>query len=145
MYFKDLSNYINRNEEVEPNTYMIGWLDEKHDFPKGEVSPSTLERILALCFIPIRLTRGIHRSPFLNPAPTGYPVVYKGKKTHLGSAEIIVEGKTGRIYRAPNLLYHYIKDCGYLPPKEFIEAVDELDMEEVEEKIKKYSKYHTIL
>jgi hypothetical protein len=41
----------------------------------------------------------------------------------LGSAEIRVPGKDGKVYAAPNLIYHYIKDCGYLPPQEFIDAV----------------------
>ena len=41
----------------------------------------------------------------------------------LGNAEIRVLGRNGKTYAAPNLIYHYIKDCGYLPPHEFLEAV----------------------
>lgn len=39
------------------------------------------------------------------------------------SAEIRVPGRNGKTYAAPNLIYHYMKDCGYLPPQEFLEAL----------------------
>lgn len=48
-------------------------------------------------------------------------------KMLLGSAEIRVPGKGVKSYAAPNLLYHYIKDCGYLPPQEFLDAVNSMD------------------
>jgi hypothetical protein len=44
----------------------------------------------------------------------------------LGSAEIRVPGANGRIYAAPDLIYHYMKDCNYLPPREFLEAIEAL-------------------
>jgi len=124
MYLEDLSPYINVKGEIEPNVYAVGWLDQNHDFPKGEVSQVILERILELCFNPVNPTRGWHQSPFVDHAPLGYAVEYKGKHMLLGSAEIRVLGKKGRIYAAPNLIYHYIKDCGYRPPDEFLEALE---------------------
>ena len=129
MYYEDLSNSINNQNEIEHNIFMVGWLDERHIFPKGDIPPSTLEKILALCFNPVRQTRGFHQSPFLNPSPIGYPVEYKGNNMRLGSAEICVKGKNGKIYRAPNLIYHYIKDCRYLPPKDFLNAIDSTNIE----------------
>jgi hypothetical protein len=51
-------------------------------------------------------------------------VEYRGKNMLLGSAEIRVPGKALRTYSAPNLIYHYMKDCGYLPPQEFLDALD---------------------
>ena len=99
-------------------------MDENHDFPKGKVSEQLLNKILALCFKPVNPTRGIHQSPFLHRNPAGYQVEYDGKRIGLGSAEILVQGKNGKSYAAPNLIYHYIKDCGYLPPKEFLDALE---------------------
>lgn len=128
MYFEDLSNSIDNKGEIEDNTFMVGWLDEKHAFPKGTVQLSTLQKILALCFSPVRQTRGFHQSPFLDPSPIGYPVEYRGKQMRLGSAEICVTDKNGKNFRAPNLIYHYIKDCNYLPPQEFIDAIDALSI-----------------
>ena len=128
MYFEDLSNSVNNKGEIEENVLMVGWLDEKHDFKKGSIAETTLEKILSLCFTPTKQTRGFHQSPFLNPSPIGYPVEYKGKQMRLGSAEIMVKSTAGIVYRAPNLIYHYIKDCNYLPPQEFIDAVDSIDL-----------------
>jgi len=44
----------------------------------------------------------------------------------LGSAGIRVPGKAGKTYGAPNLIYHYMKDRGYLPPQEFLDALDSM-------------------
>jgi len=41
----------------------------------------------------------------------------------LGSAEIRVPEKAGKTYAAPNLIYHYMKDRGYLPPQEFLRCL----------------------
>jgi hypothetical protein len=127
MYFPDLSPYQYLGREPDPNMLTVGWLDADHDFPKGTVSAAILERILALCFKPVHSTRGIHQSPFIRGNPkelfSAYAVEYKGKRMSLGNAEIRVSARNGKIYAAPNLIYHYIKDCGYLPPQEFLEAL----------------------
>lgn len=71
-------------------------------------------------------TRGFYGSPFVPGYEWGYEVVCNGQKHLLGSAEIRVTGASGRVYAAPDLIVHYIKDIGYLPPEEFIQAVEEL-------------------
>ena len=128
MYFQDLSPYTYMNHEPNPDLLSVGWLDAEHDFCKGRVSDEDLEKILALCFRPVNATRGIHSSPFIPRNPYGYPVEYHGNKMGLGSAEIRVQGENGRSYAAPNLIYHYIKDCGYLPPEEFLVALHSMKM-----------------
>ena len=127
MYFKDLTPYAYLNREPDHNVLVVGWLDQEHEFTKGPVPESVLQRILALCFKPVNQTRGFHQSPFCKPAPLGYPVEYKGRKMALGSAEIRVLGQAGKSYAAPNLIYHYMKDCGYLPPLEFLDSLDSMD------------------
>lgn len=125
MYIPDLAPYKNDFDEIERNTYCIGWLDDQHDYPKGEVDSRIVDKLLELCFTLINPTRGFHQSPFIKDCILGYPVEMNGQCMHLGSAEIRVHSKTGKIYMAPNLIYHYIKDCHYLPPEEFIEAIRE--------------------
>jgi hypothetical protein len=127
MYFNDLSSYTYMSCGSDLNALSVGWLDELHDFPKGSVSERLLTRILALCYKPINQTRGFHLSPFLKPAPFGYPVEFKGKKMLLGSAEIRVQSNKGKSYAAPNLIYHYVKDCCYLPPQEFLDALNSME------------------
>ena len=125
MYIEDLAPFENWKGEIEHNVFAVGWLDDEHVFPKGIVAPTILENILELCLKPVNLTRGFYQSPFFKDNFIGYPVTFKGKRLVLGSAEIRVKSKNGRIYAAPNLIYHYIKDCGYLPPKEFLDALME--------------------
>jgi hypothetical protein len=123
MYFRDLSIYTYLDSKPNPELLTIGWLDCDHKFPQGNISEHFFIRILALCFEPVNQTRGFHQSPFLKPSPFGYPVELAGRKMLLGSAEIRVRGKNGISYAAPNLIYHYIKDCNYLPPQEFLDAL----------------------
>jgi hypothetical protein len=131
MYYPDLSVYEYIRHEGD-NVLNIGWLDELHEFPKGKVSEQFLEKLQYICFSQrINQTRGYHRSPFLTwkkifrSIHIGYPIRIKSKLIFLGSAEIRVPGKNNIIYAAPNLIYHYVKDCHYLPPSEFIKAVNE--------------------
>lgn len=44
-------------------------------------------------------------------------------KIRLGSAEIRAYSLNGKIYAAPNLIFHYAKAHNYKPPEEFIWAV----------------------
>jgi hypothetical protein len=47
------------------------------------------------------------------------------QRMNLGSAEIRVFGKRGKIYAAPNMLYHYVTAHQYKPPDEFLHALKE--------------------
>jgi hypothetical protein len=44
-------------------------------------------------------------------------------RLYLGSAEIRVFGPRGKIYAAPNLLFHYVTAHHYKPPNEFVQAL----------------------
>lgn len=46
---------------------------------------------------------------------------------YAGCAQIIVPGRDGVVYSAPTLIGHYVRDHGYRPPREFVEAVLALD------------------
>jgi hypothetical protein len=119
-YFPDLSPYEYFKRLSKPGMLNIGWLHKDHDFPRGSIPGEALNTILHLCCCcSVNHARGFHKSP--------YRVIYREKTCLLGSAEIHVPGKNGVIYAAPNLIYHFIKDCNYRPAQEFIDAV--LDME----------------
>jgi len=124
VYYPDLSPYTYFRDHPSAKLLTVGWLDAEHDFKKGRVPREIVRKILTLCFDPINATRGFHQSPFHPPNPEGYIVELNGKKMRLGSAEIRIEGQNEIVYAAPNLIYHYIKDCNYLPPEPFIEAVN---------------------
>jgi len=50
-------------------------------------------------------------------------IYYGNESLKAGFSEIRVFGKKGKVYAAPNLIFHYIMEHDYTPPKEFIEAV----------------------
>lgn len=126
MFYPDLTPYVFLEYSPDPNLLNVGWLDEHHDFPKGKVPPALLDRLLELCANPVRTTRGYHQTPLIKSYRYGYPVIYGNREIVLGSAEIRVPGKGGIIYACPNLIYLYMRDCSYLPPDEFLAAVNSL-------------------
>ena len=128
MYMEDLSRYrYHRVPESDTRDLRaVGWLDAKHNFPTGPVSARTLDRLLHLCtHHRTSITRGYHVSDFVLPkSGEPYRVQYEGRLHSLGSAEIRVLGRDGITYIAPTLIYHYVKDLGYLPPSAFADAVE---------------------
>jgi hypothetical protein len=44
-------------------------------------------------------------------------------RIELGYAQIFVFGRRGKIYDAPNMIYHYVTVHHYKPPEEFIKAI----------------------
>lgn len=101
----------------------IGWLDRDQPFSKGVADPAFVEKLKVYYDRRVRQSRGFHVCPFCEERRFGLPVELGGKMLTLGSAEIEVRDVQGRIYVAPDLLYHYITEHGYLPPREFIDAV----------------------
>ena len=45
------------------------------------------------------------------------------KRLRLGSREIHIKAVDGTIFKAPDLVYHYVKEHGYCPPEAFIRAI----------------------
>ena len=107
-YFPDLSPYC--YDDTPEDTLSVGFLDPAHRFTKGESSREFRERLRFLCEHPPRerISRGWHPCFFC----------YR----YAGGAEMRVEHR-GTTYMAPVLVTHYVDDHGYLPPREFIEAV----------------------
>ena len=46
-----------------------------------------------------------------------------GNRMESGYAQICVFGQRGKIYDAPNMIYHYVTVHHYKPPEEFIQAI----------------------
>lgn len=133
MYFEDLTPYSYSEIDRDPNLFNVGWLDAKHSFPTGVVSENILSKVMNLCIHGVMRARGFHICNIC-PPPTksdvqllerAYFITTAQGDILLGSAQIRVKGKEEKIYAAPDLLYHYIKDHNYLPPDEFVEAVEQ--------------------
>lgn len=122
-YYPDLTPYVYSSEFVRLHSYNVGWLDGAEQFARGDAPHLFLERLLEFCEVCFAKSRGWHTCN-LCVGQEGWIKVPIGEKAiALGTAEIRVIGKSGKIYCAPNLIYHYVAHHKYVPPKEFIEAV----------------------
>jgi|WetSurMetagenome_2_1015567.scaffolds.fasta_scaffold177057_2 hypothetical protein len=136
MYFSDLTPY-RLVRPYDDNTLTIGWLQSDHEFAKGECSKEFLAQLFELCQRPCALTRGHHTCDLCPPVETREYHLKDGRRIRtdqlviqqdgidlfLGNGEIHVPGVSGRSYRAPTLIYHYVLAHNYQPPLEFVEAV----------------------
>jgi hypothetical protein len=111
-FFADLTPYTYHHAEQEqPGTVNVGWLDRRHAFATGTTSAAFRDRLRLLCRRRVKQTRGFQPCYFC-----------RGPYRPQGSAEIRVPGD-GRVYAAPELVYHYVAAHGYRLPGEFVAAV----------------------
>lgn len=126
MYFPDLSPYKYFESDRAPNVLNIGWLGGAHAYPQGQPPEGFLERLWIFCRESVNRLRGFHVCE-LCPRPEGYPPMlqmqYSGEALWLGSAEAWAFGDDGMVYAAPDMIFHYVVDHGYLPPAAFVQAV----------------------
>ncbi|AQW55670.1 hypothetical protein ACIQPP_07495 [Streptomyces violaceusniger] len=105
----------------------VGWLEHQDEFPRGQVPAEFVHALAVLCRDnSTNRTRGWQNCTLAHPEgkpPCPVVVDVGGTEVTLGSAEIRVLARDGRWLIAPNLVLHYVIAHGYLPPREFIEAV----------------------
>jgi hypothetical protein len=123
MYFPDLSPYQYIARTSGPNVLNVGWLDAEHLYSRQRASEELLDALFEICSRRVNKTRGFHLCPFCVSQSFGVTASRKAESLTLGSAEIWVEAKDGKIYAAPNLIYHYVAEHDYCPPQEFIDAL----------------------
>lgn len=120
-YYRDLTNYEYHNDGK--NAINIGWLDREYEYCVGKVPDEFVDKLWDYLRYNIIQMRGFHECN-LCTEKTGYLSVKRDdEELKLGSAEIRVIGVNGKIYAAPNLIYHYVTIHNYRPPDEFIDAV----------------------
>lgn len=127
VYYADLTPY--RYEEAEPRlgVYHVGWLDAEHDYPQGKVSVELVHKLTELAATKaVRRMRGIHECELCSGREIR--IVYEGRPHLLGCAEIWIPARSGEVYAAPDLIVHYVRDHDYLPPKQFLDAVADIDL-----------------
>jgi len=125
-YFADLSPYPYIGSAAGEGVLNVGWLSRWHGFPRASVSEEVLARIFELCKSRVNQTKGFHSCEFCRTSGWGQLAERDGVQLRLGSAEIRVAGRSGVTYACPDMIYHYVKDHGYGPPQEFIDALLEM-------------------
>jgi hypothetical protein len=122
-YYPDLSSYEYSPEGAE-GVLNVGWLDVVHGFSRGDVPDVFVDKLWGFCQVALIQARGFHICELCDSPSQKPPIARHGEDVlELGSAQIRVFGKDGRIYAAPNLIYHYVVEHQYCPPEEFIQAV----------------------
>lgn len=116
-YYVDLSAYT--YYKPEPQSVNIGWLTRGYAYSTGDTSDEFLARLSHYCPGRVNVTRGIHHCELCTDPQSAK---HQAEVNWLGSAEIRVFYQ-GKVYAAPNLIYHYVTQHDYRPPAEFIEAV----------------------
>ena len=125
MYYPDLTPYCYFKSASSDGALNIGWLDNRNPFPTKRASETLLDALFERCLLySVIQTRGFHVCELCDsPKHEPMKVFRHGQENSLGSAEIRVKGKDGRVYAAPTLIYHYVAAHDYDPPKEFVEAL----------------------
>jgi len=121
--FTDLTTYTyGAADSAEASAQNIGWLASGVAFPKASPDPQFVARLWRFCTISVGQTRGLHRCELCQSRDSNVPR-RNDEQLLLGSAEIRVAGIQGRLFAAPNLIYHYVVSHSYSPPAEFVQAV----------------------
>ena len=121
-YFPDLSPCSYFGKAEADKLVAVGWLNEAHAYPQGQVSEAFLDRLVDLLVKPWApmYFLGYADCPFC--ALDSYGVSYKDKKIVVGALNLFVPGE-GFLYAAPSMIAHYILSHNYAPPTEFCQAV----------------------
>ncbi|MGC4042341.1 MAG: hypothetical protein QM758_00875 [Armatimonas sp.] len=135
-YYPDLSPYTyhlfprdpSAIEKAYPDARNIGWLDNSEPFPQWDTPPDALllKRLLAHTILFVMLMRGYHRCQWCSGnknEPGRNLLIYEGHEILLDNGEILVVGTDGVAFRAPVMLYHYITEHRYNPPRVFWDAL----------------------
>jgi len=135
-YFHDLTPYAyGRHSHL--GVVHVGWLDDTHAFAQGTVATALIEKMRLLATKPVELYRGKHvcelcpepNFPKVTPAPhhlvlDSNSLYGKWLDSRSSNGEIRVSSG-GITFAAPVLIVHYIEEHRYLPPSDFLKAVDE--------------------
>lgn len=130
-HFQDLAPCTYSSRFFTEAPLAIGWLDTD-DYLRGEVSETRIRKLVAIHEdSPFRSDlhyRGMHPCPFCDlhgEIETNYG------SFHIGARNILVPG-ADVLYYAPSTILHYILDHGYQPPDVFLEAVDAVDLDNLD-------------
>jgi hypothetical protein len=113
-HFDDLAACTYFSDRQLPPLVAVGWLEQGHDFPTGEVPTGLLPRLISFrrsIKMPWPYFYMGVQSCYLCPPPRPY-----------SNRNVFIPGN-GVIYASPELIPHYIAAHSYRPPDAYIEAV----------------------
>jgi hypothetical protein len=136
-YFPDLAPYA-YGHSAHPAVVHVGWLDGSRPFPKGPVESRLIKKMKLLMEKPVERYRGVHLCELCVAPPDLEKTIVpnriglidpncswaKWAAQRKGNGEIRV-ASSGVTFAAPVLIVHYIEEHCYLPPAQFLKAIDE--------------------
>jgi hypothetical protein len=125
-YYADMSPY-DYGGRAQPGVVHVGWLDGEHPYPRGAVPSQLLDKMKELARTPVELYRGFHICEVCKWSPKkdedNEQAFLKWEELRQSNGAIRVTAK-GITYAAPVLVIHYIEAHEYLPPKDFLRAIE---------------------
>jgi hypothetical protein len=113
-YFPDLCN---KTKTVSGSRIRaIGWLDDKHDYPQGDIEPSVQAQLDLFATRAATSNRDLGWHDFMGSHTCELCWLCHGS-WNFG----VPAGE--QIYACPEMLSHYVRAHRYLPPPEFIAAL----------------------
>ncbi len=140
MYFPDMSPYSYgtwyREQSIAfQEVRTIGWLKQGFTYSKGKVGDRFLQKLQQMYQSPrvhIRGMRGYHQCDLCDPslANKDQQSASSPQQIWRGSSELWIPSSMSSqlIYAAPSMIRHYIIAHEYRPPDEFIQSVQEFDL-----------------
>lgn len=121
-YYADLSPY--EYTQADQAMLNVGWLARDIPFNRGRIPRAAFDALLVLADSQVNIMRGVHDCEFCSEeSPIRMSAPNERGFVSLGMGEVHVVSDDGRIFVAPSLVLHYIRDHGYLPPEDFIRAL----------------------
>ena len=118
-YYADLSEHtmIAAGSHVRA----IGWLDDKHGYPKGIAPAEFVHKLRRITESETLLGLYENESECLLHKLLGLHTCELCDNYNHGDDIVVPSDQV--MYVAPKMIVHYIKEHGYLPPEQFIDAV----------------------
>lgn len=114
-YFKDLDTET--QIAAGPNIRAVGWLSQDHEFRTGAVAPSLKERLDAFVAAERDCVRALAWGAF------GGSHTCEFCKSASGAVYVAVPHQN-LLFVSPSLIAHYVDKHQYLPPSDFLSALD---------------------
>ncbi|MBS5794959.1 MAG: ankyrin repeat domain-containing protein [Clostridiales bacterium] len=156
-FYKDLTYYSRKHFENAKN---VGFIDvRKGSYTIGKVSNKFIENLkiyIKFATVGFDLNGEKIKYNFNEDKATNdiCKVEIDGQEITLGYSEIRVLSSNGQVYASPDKIYYYVEKFSYLPPNEFIEAVEnrvnilDYTLKNINEKwlgyVSNYNKFYTL-
>ncbi|MEM6818817.1 MAG: hypothetical protein AAF578_08495 [Pseudomonadota bacterium] len=133
MQLEDRSKYRNYLRTPVETVLNIGWLSSEQDYSKGQVDSAIIEKFAQILVQDGAIDVHVNwERSFDKCALSGKENVFAshgGRRVWLGGSEVWLPAASGSEYFAsPSLVYHYMKNHQYLPPREFLDAIEAFDL-----------------